>query len=1488
MKTGIRNNWRTFITPIVFSLALSACGGGGSDGTDPTPTPTPENKAPTVSIAELQEAKEQEAFTLSATAADSDGAISKYEWSTDSALDFTLSGTDTNELTVTSPDISEDTSVTFKLVVTDNGSVAKTAEATQTVVIKRRVSSVTITGIVTDKPIANANITLSAGDSSVQVQAGTDGGYSGELVVDESEVKNLVQIKAQGIGEQSNVEFWSLLNSVETVITQAGDDGVLQKEENFSVNVTNVTTAEYAIISREGEIPKDDDGLKSALLNVDADEKLQLATLIKVVVDNPDFSLPEGVENTLQLVSSTETAQAFEAQVNEKDPTIIEKTKNEIKEDTDLVTGPTGTLVGAYILQSPRYYNNLAYHITLNADNTGIINGINEQTIANWELDGNKLSLTLAAPLKKSVIENTLDDQSKQRVETYVTSLSMLVLGENEVFRTVEVTESIYQVIDSVEQDPETVTYISNLTSKLQTAQPTAEILTAGGGVWYLDLDDRDYTINDDPEEQVSKLIFNADGTITTEFSDEEVTWRIEGRAIVVDYKDFTDDTKQTLESEGTASIWLTKVLGAGYQIVTLDTADDEWPNTEYGLLIKPSSVTVNKTTMSGRWHGFYGLNQSYYMDLYPDGSIYFGLERSDYVWDIDGNTMVRKVYMKNGSRVESCEEERDDCTLVGVTNHELLAMVNGRYYVKRTFIWMNEQGMMEVSESALFIFEYDSDLSITAFDQTLPNYGDTYVWVQDAMGNLMMVMMNRDSEEFDGVITFGERSYNFNFEGGNIVYLVDGAKYTLEIIDSSQEYIQACLYPSSGLTFDIAGEGSVGFHQVGFASSGLEGVWELANESVIFMFLPDNRYFAIQWAEENGFIGFERGAYTADGTSITFETEQNHDGEALVCDAPAGQSCSGVSFEYSVSDSEFVLGGTGEGAISFSKVNFASEGVEGTWGLLDDAALLMLLPESRYFAIQWAEENGDIGFERGSYQTTDAQITFDTLQNNDGGALICDASVDATCSGVTFNYTLPSGCTDDSMVKIWKQMPLMGNSIINNSDLYLGETLGLSLNRWGNGTVKTNMGEHEVYWYVAPEGLIEVNFQNPEVIYSNSTGSSTVEHKRYGYNIKLDTVDPMKVSVTDKVDVYTDGNMTGSNNHDFMANLYYERDFIDLSNVDFVGKWVAFDRADGNQISRVEFMADGTGNVTSTFDEPDEDGSFTWSVTDRALHLKFGDSEIDKIHLSKDLTVGYQFIDDYIDTANLFDSQIISGLLIKDMSPQLAKEDYVGRWVYFDGSEQVSGQNGTEIYPEDEDDSYLTFVFGTGKSSYQGRYEDGQVVRARYVNPNTQERTRFCEPSPTCVLEAEMRYQMVAEHEGRYFWAREFSNFDADGKEYPNSGVIFVGERNESTDIEKLEPYHLWFTMYQAEGSSSIAWSMTYSTNESDETTGDLTVGDGSPIPFTFLDGKLELVMDGNDTIIELVPGSNNKDGLTLCKYLKGNTCTAQDHVPLFFSPPN
>ena len=1225
---------------------------------------------------------------MKATAEDSDG-IASYNWTHDSDLTLILSGADSESLTVKSPDISEDKTITFTISVTDNNSDSKTSQAQQKVVIKRKVSSVSITGIVTDKPIKDASITVSAGNTSVQVKSNSEGAYTADLVVDESEAKKLVSIQAIGTGEQNQVEFWSLLNSVETVIEQAGEDGVLQKNENFSVNVTNVTTAEYAIITRDGEAPKDDEALKSALLNVDADEKLQLATLIKVVVDNPEFQLPEGVNNTLDLVSSTATAQAFEAEVNEKDPTIIEKTKNEIKEDDDLVTGPSGALVGEYILQSSRFYDNAAYHVSLKDDNTGVIHGIDQQAISNWSLEGNKLSLQFEKAFKKSISENISAEQSTQRIETFVSSMSILILGENEVNRSVEVTENTFQTIDEVEQAPETKSYISNLTSKLQTAQPDLENLTGNGGTWYLDLEDSDYILSDDPEEQVSRLTFNTDGTVTSDRENEEITWRIESRAVVIDYTSFVDDSKQEVKYQGTVSIWLTKVLDAGYQVVTLDSSDQEWPNTEFGLFIKSSDVNVNESTMTGRWNGFYGLNQNYYMDLYPDRSIYFGLERSDYVWDIDGNTMVRRVYMQNGSRVESCVEERDDCMIVGITNHELLAMLNDRYYVKRTMMWMDQEGTMEVTDSSIFIFEYSDDLSITAFDRLLPNYGNSYAWLQDSSGSFKEVNFNRDSTELDGVIEIAEneyingeeKKYAFKFSDGKVIYEVDDVEFIIEITNSTQEYIAVC--------------------------------WFKAN----------------------------------------------------------------------------------------------------------------------------------------------------------------------------------IGCTEKDKAKIWKQLPLMGYSIINNSDYFLGKTLSLNLARNGNGIIKSTStgGQHTVTWGVATDGVIEVNLEEPYVISSNYIDGNLIENKLHGYSIKTDVQDSMKLSVTELIDTYTTDIITGNDDYSFDATLYYDRDFLDLTDVDFVGKWVAYDRADGSQFSHVEFMADGTGSVSSTFDMPDENGDFIWSETSNKLQLQFDNTEFDKLYMTKDLSVGYQFVDDFDELEDINSGQIIAGILIKDTSPALSKEDYQGRWLYFDGTDKVSPQNGTEINPEDENDSYLTFVFGTSKSSYQGRYEDGQVIRARYFNPNTGEITRYCEPSDSCVLQAEMRYKMLAEHEGRYYWAREFSNYDSDGNESPSSGVIFVGDRNESTDITLLEDYHVdFFYLYQAGENGPIPWYSSSTTNNMGENINTLQIGDTEAVPFTFENGQMHLILEGKDTIIDLVPGSNNKDGLTLCKYLKGNVCTTSDHVSLYFNQPN
>jgi hypothetical protein len=362
---------------------------------------------------------------------------------------------------------------------------------------------------------------------------------------------------------------------------------------------------------------------------------------------------------------------------------------------------------------------------------------------------------------------------------------------------------------------------------------------------------------------------------------------------------------------------------------------------------------------------------------------------------------------------------------------------------------------------------------------------------------------------------------------------------------------------------------------------------------------------------------------------------------------------------------------------------------------------------------------------------------------------------------------------------------------------------------------------------------------------------------------------------------------MTGTQNKQFEATQYYQRDFLDLSGVDFEGKWVANTRNEGGENVRLEFNADGTATGVSNFDEEGEMGSFNWRVDGKKLVITHDNMEVNTVYMYKDLSVGYQFIDSFDDLGSNW-GKVTSGLLIRDTAPQLSKEDYLGRWTYFDGVDKVSRQNGTEVYEEPDDDTYLTFVFGTQISSIQGRYENGQVIRARFTNPQTNERVRLCDPTPdTCVKQNEMRYQMVAEHEGRYYWARDFSSFDPEGNEYPGSSVMFVSQRNESTSIEMFEDYHLWFYMYQMVDGNPVAWWSRSQTNEAGESIWTLQVGDAEAVQFTFENGQM-LLMDGKDTIIELVPGSNNKDGLTLCKYLKGDQCTEQGHIPLFFSPPN
>lgn len=78
---------------------------------------------------------------------------------------------------------------------------------------------------------------------------------------------------------------------------------------------------------------------------------------------------------------------------------------------------------------------------------------------------------------------------------------------------------------------------------------------------------------------------------------------------------------------------------------------------------------------------------------------------------------------------------------------------------------------------------------------------------------------------------------------------------------------------------------------KINFKANTIQGVWRLGNSND-FIFLPDNTFVAFQYTEENNQVGFEKGTYTLNGSSIIFKTTINNDGAALTCNVDKDQTC--------------------------------------------------------------------------------------------------------------------------------------------------------------------------------------------------------------------------------------------------------------------------------------------------------------------------------------------------------------------------------------------------------------------------------------------------------------------------------------------------------------------------------------------------------------------------------------------------------------------
>lgn len=148
-----------------------------------------------------------------------------------------------------------------------------------------------IHGIATDAPVANALITASVGQRSFTTTADANGVYTLTFEYEAGSLSgnDMIMLNAKGTDTQGHIELASQLGSFAAVKALAGDDNALQQSESPRTAITQVSTALH-LLAQEANALANDADLLAAEASVTAEDLLELAAIIKVLADNPDFT----------------------------------------------------------------------------------------------------------------------------------------------------------------------------------------------------------------------------------------------------------------------------------------------------------------------------------------------------------------------------------------------------------------------------------------------------------------------------------------------------------------------------------------------------------------------------------------------------------------------------------------------------------------------------------------------------------------------------------------------------------------------------------------------------------------------------------------------------------------------------------------------------------------------------------------------------------------------------------------------------------------------------------------------------------------------------------------------------------------------------------------------------------------------------------------------------------------------------------------------
>lgn len=203
-----------------------------------------------------------------------------------------------------------------------------------------------LSGIVTDSALPYATVVVHVGGQTFTTVADASGFYSLEIAA--TTVGDLVTIEAEAANPNDPGETVNFVNLAGTFSKLLSDP---------IENVTNVTTAQFVLLvaANAGQAPTTKQELRDAETHVDATRLLEIAAVIKLIVDDPaTYPLPVGFDSIIEFIADAAAVDQFIADVNATDPDAITDTIVAILTDNDLVEGFTAAGIPSFYYAIPR------------------------------------------------------------------------------------------------------------------------------------------------------------------------------------------------------------------------------------------------------------------------------------------------------------------------------------------------------------------------------------------------------------------------------------------------------------------------------------------------------------------------------------------------------------------------------------------------------------------------------------------------------------------------------------------------------------------------------------------------------------------------------------------------------------------------------------------------------------------------------------------------------------------------------------------------------------------------------------------------------------------------------------------------------------------------------------------------------------------------------------------------------------------------------